>query len=259
MLKAVFLDIDGTLIYRNKGPFPGDIGMIEAAHRQGHRIFLNTGRALANIPRTLREAPWIDGIVAGGGAHILLKGRTVYHKWMPEEIVRSVCAFYLKSGNWCVFEGETALYGINRCDRTLFAGDVLAVKDEKDFLTRYKGAVITKVTLEGTAAAADWEILGPCFQLNQFEGYFEGIIRGESKLRAMDLILEKTGISRENSVAIGDGLNDVEFVRAAGLGIAMGNACDELKAAAGALTAAFSDGGAGKALQKYVLQEAPET
>jgi hydroxymethylpyrimidine pyrophosphatase-like HAD family hydrolase len=251
--KAVFLDIDGTLIFWNQGPFADDIEQIKAVHRQGHRIFLNTGRSFANIPPVLREAPWVDGIACGGGAHIVMGGKTVYHKWAPEEVLRAALVYYLENKKWCVFEGERALYGVNRFDPSLFAVPVLALNDKDDFRTRYRDAVITKLTLDGGITGEDWKVLGGFYQLNQFTGYFEGIIKEESKARALGFILERFSIPRQDSIAIGDGFNDIDLIRAAGFGIAMGNACEELKEAAGAVTSDWAHSGVGKALKNHVL------
>ena len=67
------------------------------------------------------------------------------------------------------------------------------------------------------------------------------------------MALEALGIPRENSIAIGDSRNDIDIIAAAGLGIAMGNACEELKALAGAITGDCGKGGVGQALRMFVL------
>jgi hydroxymethylpyrimidine pyrophosphatase-like HAD family hydrolase len=251
--KAVFLDIDGTLIFWDKGPFADDIEPIEAARRQGHRIFLNTGRSFANIPQVLREAPWVDGIACGGGAHIVLGGETVYHKWAAGEVLCGVLAHYFENKKWCVFEGEKELYGVNHFDPSIFAVPVLVISGRDDFHEKYKDAVVTKLTLGGGITGEDRKILEGFYRLNQFAGYFEGIIKEESKSKALGFILERFGISRQDSIAIGDSFNDMDVIRAAGLGIAMGNACTELKEAAAAVTADWAHAGVGQALRKYVL------
>jgi Cof subfamily protein (haloacid dehalogenase superfamily) len=251
--KAIFLDIDGTLIFQDKGPFADDIEQIYAARRQGHRVFLNTGRSFANIPQALREAPWVDGIACGGGAHIVVDGKTVYHKWAPEDVLCAVLAYYYENEKWCVFEGENALYGVNKFDPSFFSIPVLSINGKDDFLKIYKNARVTKLTLEGEITGEDRKILDGFYQLNPFAGYFEGIIKEESKSRALAFILERFNIPRQDSIAIGDGFNDIDVVRAAGLGIAMGNACGALKEAAGAVTADWAHGGVGQALWKYVL------
>ena len=55
-------------------------------------------------------------------------------------------------------------------------------------------------------------------------------------------------------MACGDGSNDIEMVKEAGLGVAMSNAIDEVKAAADYVTCSNDEDGAAKAIEKYVLQ-----
>jgi hydroxymethylpyrimidine pyrophosphatase-like HAD family hydrolase len=69
----------------------------------------------------------------------------------------------------------------------------------------------------------------------------------------MELILNESGIKREDSIAIGDSANDLDMIRFAGLGIAMGNACAELKAEAAAVTGDCGKGGVAEALRKFLL------
>ncbi|AEF86002.1 HAD-superfamily hydrolase, subfamily IIB [Treponema primitia ZAS-2] len=251
--KAVFLDIDGTLILGKRGPFNEDIEAIEEARKQGHLFFLNTGRGFGNLPPVLRDAPWIDGMVCGAGAQILFRGKTVHCRAIPEKALLEISAFYLNSKKWCVFEGETALYGINENNSDLFVTDILSVKNKDDFLTRYKDAQVTKLSIDGSASAEEQALLEDYFDLNPFPDYFEGILKGESKSHGMELILKELGIARENSVAMGDSFNDMSMIRYAGLGIAMGNACDELKQMAGAITADCGQGGIAQAVKKWVL------
>jgi hydroxymethylpyrimidine pyrophosphatase-like HAD family hydrolase len=65
----------------------------------------------------------------------------------------------------------------------------------------------------------------------------------------MRILLDAAGIRREDSVAIGDSANDLDMIRYAGAGIAVGNACDELKAAADWVSAPCGEGGIVRALE----------
>jgi Cof subfamily protein (haloacid dehalogenase superfamily) len=251
--KAIFLDIDGTLILNDEGPFDEDIEQIKIAKEYGHQFFLNTGRAFSNIPAVLKEAAYIDGMIMGSGTHVRLKGKTIYHKWINEKILTSVCRFYLNTKKWCVFEGETDLYGINKFDPALFVGEVKPVNNENDFYNKYNGVKITKLTVEGEAATEERKFLEDYFQLNSFSGYYEGIIKGEDKSNGIKMILNETGILLENSIAIGDSINDVSALRTVNFEIAMGNACDELKAIAQYITDDCRHGGVGKAIKMKVL------
>jgi Cof subfamily protein (haloacid dehalogenase superfamily) len=252
-VKAIFLDIDGTLLSRGQGPFASDVAMIEVARAAGHRVFLNTGRSFANIPLILRNAPYIDGIVAGGGAHVLLNGETIYHSWVQAETLTATCAYYLRDQKWCVFEGETNIYGINDFKPDMYMQAVKDIASADDFLSLYKGELISKLTIEDAPTPAERAALEGYFKLNVFDDYFEAIIKNESKQRGMEIMLKAVGISREDSVGMGDSPNDIDMIRFAGISVAMGNACDELKQLAAHTTADCEHGGVGAAIQRWVL------
>jgi len=251
--KAIFLDIDGTLILNEEGPFDEDIVQIKIAKENGHQFFLNTGRAFSNIPAVLKEAAYIDGMIMGSGTHVRLKGKTIYHKWIAEKILVSICRYYLNNRKWCVFEGETNLYGINKFDPALFAGEMTTIGDENDFSSKYHGVKITKLTIEGEPTTEERNLLEDHFQLNSFSAYCEGILKGEDKSKGIKMVLKETGIVLENSIAIGDSINDISALSTVKLGIAMGNACDELKEIAQFITDDCRHGGVGKAIKTMVL------
>jgi Cof subfamily protein (haloacid dehalogenase superfamily) len=246
-IKALFLDIDGTLISGGTGPFQDDIEQIEKARRRGHKVFLNTGRSLAFIPRMIREASFFDGIVAGGGAHVLLGGETIYHKWIPQDLLSEVAALYLKNGKWCLLEGEAENLIINEKD-----GPYPRVLHRDDFSGKYAGILITKLTMDKRFAPEEQAFLEKHFHIYDLGIHAEGIIRGESKAAGMEIVLKALGISRRNSIAIGDSENDITMIRHAGIGIAMGNACAALKAAAAEITAPCGQGGIARAIERHL-------
>jgi hydroxymethylpyrimidine pyrophosphatase-like HAD family hydrolase len=253
MIKAVFLDIDGTLIDGIAGPFPDDIAQIEAAHNVGHRIFLSTGRSIASVPPTLRDAPWIDGVIAGCGTTVTLHGEMIYRKFVPPELLPRICALFFDNNKWCVFEGETGIFAIGDCPLFDYSEPPIRIYRPDDFLRKYPDEVITKVTIDGFLTTEEQAVFEPALCISEFAVYSEAIVAGETKSRGMDRVLAAMGLTRDDAVAIGDSENDLDMVKAAGIGIAMGNACDALKAAAKAITGAVGQGGVADALKKYVL------
>lgn len=248
--KAIFIDIDGTLIANGDEPSAYDVAQLVKARQQGHMIFLNTGRSYAFIPEGLRAAPYIDGIVAGGGAHVVFQGKTLHRRTIPEDLLCEIAALYLRIGKWCQFEGEKENY------RVVDNGKLKPVTSADDFRTRYKNAQITKITMEGTVTEEERALLHPWFYLYKMDRYSEGIIRGESKTGGINRILEATGIPWENTIGIGDSANDIEMIINVAFGIAMDNAVTELKQAAHAITDDCYHNGVGKAIVKYVLAPA---
>jgi hypothetical protein len=74
-----------------------------------------------------------------------------------------------------------------------------------------------------------------------------------SKGQALLRLAERLGIPREQIFAIGDGLNDISLLRAAGMSVAMGNASAEVRAAARHVTSAHDADGAAEAIERHVL------
>lgn len=76
---------------------------------------------------------------------------------------------------------------------------------------------------------------------------------GVSKRIAMEALMQHLGLKPDQVMAIGDGLNDIPIIKAAGLGIAMGNAPSEVKAAAHYVTGDVEHDGAAEAIRKFIL------
>ena len=260
MKKAIFLDIDGTLIKSSLTPFDDDMEEMREAARRGHFLCLNTGRAVGNIPRPLIDLQPIQGISAGGGAHILIANsakegkdrfETIYRQWIFEEALAKIFAYHEKHTKYCVLEGERDCYIINSTFQPEMVKSRIPVKSLDDFRSKSRGDLITKVTFDGLAPEDECLLLEPYMKIGHFAHYSEGIINGENKAKGMELVVKHLGLRREDSIAIGDGLNDMDMFRYAGLGIAMGNACAELKAVAGAVTGECGKGGVAEALRKF--------
>lgn len=77
---------------------------------------------------------------------------------------------------------------------------------------------------------------------------------GVSKATALEEVCRMLGYDMSEVVAVGDSLNDIAAIRAAGLGVAMGNAQDEVKAAADVVTGDHREGGVAQAIREHVLR-----
>ena len=82
--------------------------------------------------------------------------------------------------------------------------------------------------------------------------YLEIIPPGVNKAKAVAELAQTLGVELSQVAALGDGENDVEMLKEVGLGIAMGNACDDAKAAAGWLTGTNDEGGVAQAVRRLM-------
>lgn len=85
------------------------------------------------------------------------------------------------------------------------------------------------------------------------ETYLEIMDSSASKSQAIQIILERLGLSREEIMTIGDNFNDIDMLSFAGLGIAMANAPDEVKRYADDVTLSNDKDGLKHCLEKYVI------
>ena len=81
--------------------------------------------------------------------------------------------------------------------------------------------------------------------------WLEIIPTGVSKGEALKRIMEETGIQTSEVAVFGDGENDIDMIKTAGYGFAMGNAFPSVKQAAFAVTASNNQDGIAKALRFF--------
>jgi Cof subfamily protein (haloacid dehalogenase superfamily) len=245
--KTVFLDIDDTLITAGEGgPFPDDIAGIEKARLRGHRFFLCTGRSLAHIPPVFLELSWIDGMVASGGAHVILEGKTIYHTWLPLPPLCEIAALFLAKGKQCSFRGDRQVFTVNRNKKVpITAGE--------DFVQKYPDAHVSMMTADLTMGEEEKTLLKKYFDLYPQYPHYDCFIKGEGKAKGMQMILDALGLDRKDSVAIGDSENDLDMMDYAGTGIAVGNACSALKTKASWVSASVGEGAVVRALEHLGL------
>lgn len=91
------------------------------------------------------------------------------------------------------------------------------------------------------------------FTMSHVANLLEVLPPGASKGKGVRLVAQEMGILPEHVMAIGDGENDLEMIKFAGLGIAVGNASPLLKAAAKATVASNDEDGVAEAVERYVL------
>jgi hydroxymethylpyrimidine pyrophosphatase-like HAD family hydrolase len=176
----------------------------------------------------------------------------IYRKFVPPDLLPGICALFLGNGKWCIFEGETGVFAMGNCPLFNYGNPPVRIDRVDDFPRKYPDEVITKVTMEGFLTAEERTVFEPALSISEFAVYSEAIVTGEAKAWGMDRALAALGLTRDAAVAIGDSENDLDIVEAAGTGIAMGNACDALKARAKAVTGIVGQGGVAEALKKYV-------
>ena len=268
--KVIFLDIDGTMT-NFKGEFPRSAEIaLERARKNGHLLVPCTGRTNSQI------FPWMlkgtfAGLISGAGAYVRAGEQVVFHHFLePGRLTQAVEYFETKRTPYYLQAVQaiyTSRWVIDERNR-IFAGDVMA-EAERD---RMFGKVcedmnpgmrtdVEKLVYYQSEETVEQvkKALGPYFCVtassfeltNQSDG--EVTCAGINKAEGMRRYLEYYGISREDTLAIGDGPNDLEMLQYAATGVAMGNAADSLKAAADLVTGCVDEDGLYQAFERLGL------
>lgn len=246
---AVFLDIDGTYTSGSPVPVAKNVAAVERVRAAGHLVFANTGRSYGFIPKEVFAATELDGYIAGDGSYIKLGEQVIKNDRLSTELLVKLTAHLMNSELSCLFEGESDILCIN-CDRRDEAWQ--PVTSPEDFTGKFKDVAITKVTLFGKMSEADERIIEDNLHLIRFPTYCEAVIIGNNKAKGIEELLRHIGIPMSRCIAMGDSRNDLDMVKTAGIGVAMGNACDELKAVADYITCHAKDGGVAEALDHFL-------
>ena len=247
--KAVFMDIDGTLIH-NGAVSERVVAAITEARRQGHMFFLCTGRSKSYLPNILRGVDYLDGFVFSCGMRCEVNGETIYKETFVRDELRSIAKFVCETGKAAHFEGESDILSINS-QRT----DFHQVSSYAELVACIEKESIAKIAIDGQGIAESNPELFAGFAAYDMGHYSDIVRKGVSKATGMQRVLEYIGIPREDCIGIGDGSNDLPMIKYAGLGVAMGNAPEHVKVEADAVTETCANDGVAVMIEKYVLSD----
>ena len=129
-----------------------------------------------------------------------------------------------------------------------------------DFLEAVQGTGIVKCIIAGDPTLLPalevemQETLKGKAEAFRSEPFFLEIVpMGIDKAKGLSILLDKIGMKREELIAFGDGYNDTPMLQFAGMGVAMGNAAEEIKKAADMVTWSNNDDGVAIALENLIL------
>lgn len=254
---AIFIDIDDTLMAKNEIA-KENITTIERVRGLGHKVFLNTGRSYASIPNFVLSATEYDGVVAGLGAYVRVGEDQLKFESIPNDLMVKLIDFLFETGKTTVIGGEKDLFYINDNGARLFSfGDDKVkgprpIESSNAFRTKYKDIGILKGTVYEPLNEKEIDYLSRYFTVYQHKHYAEFGMKGCSKTKGMQLVLDHLQIPKARSIAIGDSVNDLDMLKNAGISVAMGNADDSIKAACDIVTERAEEAGVAKALIKIL-------
>lgn len=267
MIRLIALDLDGTLLAPDSRVAPVDSEAIAQARERGVQIVLATARWYGIAQRTARRLEIATPLICYHGAHIQEPGggEELLHLRIGVDEAREIAAFCDERG----YETMTTVDGItymrvpweDRIDRQRLPKDMRLAKTHAEFVTEPATGILVfgeeAARTVGDAFAERYAgVIG--FPYGRSEGaqpYLTITDAAAEKGRALRLVCERLGVAPEDVLAMGDAAPDVPMFKFARLGVAMGNAPDEVKAEADAVAPSNAEGGVAWAIRRFVLEE----
>lgn len=270
--KLIAFDLDGTLLHDDKTLSARSLRALFAAHEQGALIVPATGRIYKVVPAALRLQPFSRYFITINGAYVYdaEADAALYRAEIGNELALRLMEymegldvlFDCYKDNW----GYTSRYFLAHAEEYITDRGILEmfrrsrtpVEDLKEYL-REDGGSIQKAQMhfrDLRERKRQLELLPALFPeiavSTSVPTNIELNIRAANKGQALLALCETRGIAPEETLAFGDGTNDLSLLRSAGLGVAMGNADFAVKAAADAVCEDNEHDGLAKFLERLL-------
>lgn len=254
MIQAVYFDVDGTLVSFRTHEVPSDtIAALRMLRAAGVYTLLCTGRNVETA-RPLIDTGLFDGVVALNGQYCTLGGKLLRSAPIPRRELEIAVAGAEAGELTLDFAGAEENF-MNRVDEWVLRADAfggmppIRLRPARDALRM----PIYQFHLYGPPGSEDALIRrAPGLVAARWSENFADVYpAGSGKESGMAAVSAALGLPSGATMAFGDGENDIGMLRAAGIGVAMGNASDAVKAAADYVTASVDEGGILRAVRAF--------
>lgn len=266
-MRIIATDLDGTLLNSNHELSMENKNSLLEAMKLGHKVVIVTGRdnyAAMDIAKNLNLKEFGGLISSSNGARVYdcKKEKFIINHFIDKTIIDSIIDYGKSLGFDLVIYHDGKILVEKK--------DVCAIKYLR---TKNKMPVIINPNL---IADLNFEVSKILFtsdsdnmknKFNKFSDKFEGLVEsvhslpetldvmpiGITKGKSLREISDYYGINIKNTVSFGDEMNDLDFIKNAGIGVAMGNSIDKVKAIADYITLTNDENGVADYINKNIL------
>lgn len=257
MIKALFFDIDGTLVSFKTHAIPqSTIDALTRAKENGLAVFISTGRPYSLINNLGAISHLIDGYITTNGAYTFIGKQTISITPIPEADVDRILSFSDKEHATCMVVGERDIVMHNPTKK---AEDIFSRLLDVHGLTSeviHEGGRFGNVLqLTPVITPEQQSILengvSDVVMARWCPDFVDITAKGVDKAKGLMEVARHCGYDISETMAFGDGGNDISIVKNAGIGVAMGNANESLKPVADYITSSVDEDGVLKAMKHF--------
>lgn len=256
MTKAIFFDIDGTLFSLKTHSIPqSTIDALALLRAKDIKIFIATGRPFIGIDN-LGDLVFDGFITLNGGYCMTADQDVIYKNRIPPQDIDSLVDYMTGDTTFpCIVVTENNMAANYINDKVEYVLDLInfmtpPVKDIRQIrgkevfqIIAFFDVIQEKQVLEDVLPNCDSTRWNPVFT--------DLVAKGNSKQVGIDKILEYYGIDLSETMAFGDGGNDIPMLKHAAISVAMGNAVDDVKKHASYVTDSVDENGIWNALKHF--------
>lgn len=243
MYKLAVFDIDGTLAVRWNEVPESTLETIRKLQERGVHCLMATGRGSVAV----KELSLLTGIrdyVALNGQYVFYRGEIIYKYIYPKDVIERVAEICREIGCYYGFINERGYYipGLGELLKKHESPILTSVKIIEDLGSHEEVNQIVVFCDDEKHRFFD-ELRGDYIFTSWRKGGFDMHINTRSKAEGIRDVAERLEIKRNEVICFGDGENDIEMLKYAGLGVAMGDATDRVKEAADLVTKSAEEDG----------------
>ncbi len=244
---------------------------ISLAKANGHKLYINTGRSICQVYDYLWELGF-NGFVGGNGIYIESEGQALFHRPIPQSLVKKVRKYLVEHGIGFFEEDQESLYAhpsylpelasllsvtIEQAEaktNRLFPATSYNNPGWHENVNKISVVLSEKVNVEVIREFLKPELVIGLWSIFGYEREFADIYQGgTSKGTAVEFLMKHLNLPMSDAYCFGDSSNDIEMIQLAGTGVAMGNAIPQAKAVADLVAESVSDDGLWKAFRDLGL------
>lgn len=265
MIKAIALDLDGTLLNDKKEITEENQKVLQELNKLGYEIVIATGRAYSATKNLVKNLDIPLDIVCYNGAKIvsLKDDKVIFEEPLDEEIVKKLVNLSHETKTHLNLYQDEIWYVENdlNWETEYYSKSIGMNAIKKDFET-FKDFKMTKALfIDKNKKLKELEIkLNDLFGKNVYmafsqEKYLEVLNKNVNKAKTLEKVLNNKNILMSECIAFGDAENDIEMIESVGYGVAMGNATEKVKKVAKYIADTNLESGVGRFLNKLILEK----
>lgn len=268
--KLIVTDMDGTLLNSKGEVSEENVSALKELRDRGIHVAIATGRIYTTARVYAKHLGLLTPIICCNGAMVknLENDKEIYTNPMSKEDCLKVIDICREHGLYFHFYSDDTIYGEKLENKMLYFSEWGKTLDEEDRikieLVKDSKEVIERETIYKFGIQDDnVELLNRIANVinstldveahKSLSNMLDIMNKGVTKGKAIENLASSLGVKQEEIIAIGDNENDLSMITYAGLGVAMGNAEEKVKAASDYITDTNDNHGVAKVVKKFML------